>query len=681
MRRCFPFAVLLFCCLGASCGQSPPVQKAPGPAVVDVHLGNSALSLHGPWKFQVGDDPRWAQPGFDDGAWESVELGSATEADTDSSSSDLAPGWTAQGHPDHSGYAWYRMRVDVRDARTGLALKMPDYVDDAYQVFVNGQQIGQYGDFSHRGVRAYAAMPQGFRLPQNLRDGPVTIAIRVWMDSATRFLSPDAGGLRAPPVLGLNSTIAGQVRLDWDDQAHLIGFTFLETLVLLLTLAVTLTHFNLMRHDKAYLWLGAVVLVTLLGNSILQIVNFTTWIPQTPASLLHDVVLTPLRIALWVLFWASWFGLGTPRRLLWLVGGLALLLAFGTAMLRPPLHGQIVSLHAGRVIAPALLWIKLAMAAALLAVVARAFRRDRTEGWIALPAILLALVANYQHELHLIHVPITFSVARFDISLGEISTMLSLLIVTMLASRRFLLAQRQKVQWALEVQQARELQQLIIPRALPQVDGLYIESDYRPSREVGGDFFQVIPNRKDGSVLVMVGDVTGKGLRAGMLVALIVGALDAAAKEHSDPEYLLTALNDRLCERGFATATCLVMKITADGFASIANAGHLPPYLNGRELEMEGALPLGTLPGLDYTMTDVQLRDGDRLVLLTDGVVEATDGDGELLGFDRIGAMIAGQASVHEVADAAARHGQEDDILVLSVVRTAAATVITPAAA
>ena len=624
--------------------------------------------LYGPWRFQIGDDPRWAQPDFNDRQWESVTLRSSDGDDPDLGTSGLVPGWTAQGHPEHTGFAWYRLRVIVDGARTRLSLKMPS-VDDAYQIFANGRMIGQFGAFSNHGVMAYAALPQDFRFPPTLREGTMLIAIRVWMDSATRYYTADAGGLRGPPVLGLEPTVATQVRLDWDDQAHLVGSGFLEFLVLLLALVVALAHFWLQREDKAYLWLSGVVFVTLLGNLVVLIVNFTTVLPQTPAMLLKDVVLTPMRIAFWVLFWASWFCLGTPKRLWHLTCELALLLAAGTAMLRPPLHGQVISLHAGRVITPTVLWIKLGLAGVLIGVTIFGIRKRRAEGWLSLPAVLLAAVANYQSELRIFHLPITYSIWGFAVSLGQASTMLSLLLVTLMGSRRFLLAQRRKVQWELEVLQARELQRVIIPSRLPEVSGLRIESDYRPSREVGGDFFQIIPNRKDGSVLVLVGDVTGKGLYAGMLVALIVGAVGTAAREDPDPEHILASLNDRLCERGYATATCLAMRIQADGSTAIANAGHLPPYLNGRELSMEGALPLGTLAGLDYTITYMQLQEGDRLVLMTDGVVEAQDEKGELFGFDRTAAMMARDASVYELADAAQAFGQEDDILVLRVER------------
>ena len=113
---------------------------------------------------------------------------------------------------------------------------MPDSVDDAYQVFVNGQQIGHFGRFTDRGVTAYGALPRAFSLPQNLPDGKMTIAIRLWMDSATPFNNPDAGGLHGPPILGFSNDVAGQIRLDFDDISHAVGSGFLESLILIMAL-------------------------------------------------------------------------------------------------------------------------------------------------------------------------------------------------------------------------------------------------------------------------------------------------------------------------------------------------------------------------------------------------------------------------------------------------------------
>ena len=103
----------------------------------------------------------------------------------------------------------------------------------------------------------------------------------------------------------------------------------------------------------------------------------------------------------------------------------------------------------------------------------------------------------------------------------------------------------------------------------------------------------------------------------------------------------------------------------------MANAGHLPPYLNGRELPMEGALPLGILAGAEFSIMRFQLAPGDRLILLSDGIAEAQNEKGQLFGFERIHAMLRRPIGTAEIATAAQEFGQTDDISVLSVTRTA----------
>ena len=175
-------------------------------------------------------------------------------------------------------------------------------------------------------------------------------------------------------------------------------------------------------------------------------------------------------------------------------------------MLRPPLYGQAVPVHSAGYLLPMLLAVKLGLAALLFWVTYQGIRRHKAEGWMALPAVLLAAISQYQHELRLIHIPTEFSLFGFQISLGTASTILSLLLVTVMLSRRFLHSQRKREQWKLEIEQAQHVQQVLIPEKLPQVSGLIIESEYRPAREVGGDFFQIIPGDGDGSVLIVVGD-------------------------------------------------------------------------------------------------------------------------------------------------------------------------------
>jgi serine phosphatase RsbU (regulator of sigma subunit) len=224
---------------------------------------------------------------------------------------------------------------------------------------------------------------------------------------------------------------------------------------------------------------------------------------------------------------------------------------------------------------------------------------------------------------------------------------------------------------AFDVKQAQEVQQVILPEPCTTLPGLVIESEYRPAREVGGDFFQIIPNRADGSLLIVAGDVTGKGLKAGMLVALLVGAIRSTTEWSGDPLIILQALNRRLIGRAEAHATCLALRIAEDGAITLANGGHLPPYLNGEPIAMEGALPLGMIEGAEFSVMRFRLAEGDKLVLVSDGVAEATDADGQLFGFERVHELLRAGKSASEVAGAAQGFGQEDDITVIEVTRTA----------
>jgi serine phosphatase RsbU (regulator of sigma subunit) len=221
----------------------------------------------------------------------------------------------------------------------------------------------------------------------------------------------------------------------------------------------------------------------------------------------------------------------------------------------------------------------------------------------------------------------------------------------------------ERAQFAGEMASAREIQQYLIPEHLPETPGLAVESAYHPSSEVGGDFFQVLPDARDGSTLIVVGDVAGKGLRAGMLAALIVGAIRTAFKFTSEPGEILALLNERLQGRGLVT--CMALRIDRDGGAELANAGHLPPYINGKEMAVEGALPLGALPGIVFRTTRFELAPGEAMLLVSDGVVEARNAAGELFGFERT-RQISGQ-SAEKIAEVAQQFGQEDDITVLTL--------------
>jgi serine phosphatase RsbU (regulator of sigma subunit) len=225
-----------------------------------------------------------------------------------------------------------------------------------------------------------------------------------------------------------------------------------------------------------------------------------------------------------------------------------------------------------------------------------------------------------------------------------------------------------------EFKSARELQQILIPETLPELPGFAVTSAYRPAQEVGGDFFQIIPLEGDfaGSTLILLGDVSGKGLKAAMTVSLIVGAARTLAKFATNPTDLLAELNQRLYGRlqgGFTT--CLALRLSPDGECTMASAGHPAPFLNKQQLELPGALPLGVLSNADYNQTTVSLREGDHFSLYTDGLLEARNTRGEIFSFARLDALFATRPNAAEATEAAVHFGQDDDITVLTFTRLA----------
>src|SRR3974390_1940265 len=270
-----------------------------------------------------------------------------------------------------------------------------------------------------------------------------------------------------------------------------------------------------------------------------------------------------------------------------------------------------------------------------------------------------------------LHVPVTFFPFGKAVGISQIAVVVSLNIITVLLMRRFLQSLRLRQQWEAEIDQARQIQQLLIPEAIPTIPGFVLETEYRPAQEVGGDFFQVLADGK-GGVLILLGDVTGKGLQAGMQVALIVGAIRTIVETSYEPNVVLAALNRRLCGRSKRThsfATCVALHIAADGKAKIANAGHLAPYLNGKEMALTGNLPLGLSESIQFDQVTIMLKHRDRLVVLTDGVIEAKNAKNELFGFNRARSISHLPASF--IVKAAEIFGQEDDITVLSIARLA----------
>ena len=217
-----------------------------------------------------------------------------------------------------------------------------------------------------------------------------------------------------------------------------------------------------------------------------------------------------------------------------------------------------------------------------------------------------------------------------------------------------------------ELAAAAAVQSLLQTSRSAAVGSFSVESVCHPAGEVGGDFFHVAPGG-DGGLVVVVGDVSGKGLEAAMTVATIIGALRDFAERR--PAAILAHLKRVLHGQVGGFVTCCVAHLAPDGTLRLANAGHIPPHCNGSEFECAPGLPLGILDQQEWTESEIRLDPEMRLIFVSDGVVEAAKSIGELFGFERTRHVSSRSAEAIAAAaqDFSAGAPQTDDITVLGI--------------
>ena len=239
--------------------------------------------------------------------------------------------------------------------------------------------------------------------------------------------------------------------------------------------------------------------------------------------------------------------------------------------------------------------------------------------------------------------------------------------------------ERERVEQDLRV--ARSIQQASLPKEVPTLEGWQIAPYYQPAREVGGDFydFHLLPEDRLGLV---VGDATGKGVPAALVMSTTCGMLRLAARSFSSPGQMLQEVNEVLFpnipSNMFVTCFYAILDPTS-GHLVYANAGHDLPYLhrNGdaEELRARG-MPFGLMPGMGYEEKETILHSGEAALLYSDGLVEAHDPAGEMFGFPRLKTLIAehgekrslGELLLEELYSfTGERWEQEDDITLLTL--------------
>jgi serine phosphatase RsbU (regulator of sigma subunit) len=204
-----------------------------------------------------------------------------------------------------------------------------------------------------------------------------------------------------------------------------------------------------------------------------------------------------------------------------------------------------------------------------------------------------------------------------------------------------------------ELRLARSIQRASLPKEVPSLEGWQISPYYQPAREVGGDFYDFHP-LSEGRLGLVVGDATGKGVPAALVMSTTCGMLRLAAQSSSSPGEMLQRVNETLFPyippNMFVTCFYCILD-PKSGTLSYANAGHDLPYLHrdgaAEELRATG-MPLGLMPGMRYEEKETILEAGEAALLYSDGLVEAHDPKGEMFGFPRLRALVAEHADQEE---------------------------------
>ena len=604
--------------------------------------------------WRAGDDPsgalHWAAPGLDESAWHPY------------------PKWKLNPNEPR---IWIRCHVDLlplhATARPALELSL----SAAYELFVNGSLAGTFGDMQTGNFTAdlVRTFPLAAPIPVQAES---TIALRILFRGI-----PDRRFDLAPETNGAE-WIAGDRQL-LEDRRNSLAFvngsrTLPTTIAFFIVGIAGVMMLGLYLSDRsklAFLFFAFVCWALAIRRVMEQLTTSLYPIPFMESRLLNACLVAALTCYVLLVYALArkpvpWFYRS--------VIGLSLILPAMEATI------SIVSAAQSLRMVPLLEWtitsVNVLFGVAFLSPFA-AFRPWRQIGgsmryvaaalmvWGVANEVYIAFLLSRNFSLRSVapFVNTWFPIVQQARATLMIAAIVVLLVLMFHDQRK---TAEERAQLAGEMEAAREVQQQLVPASIPRVVGFHIATAYLPAAEVGGDFYQVLP-LADGATLIAVGDVSGKGLKAAMTGALAIGALRTLAAEGLSPDALLTRLNRQIVDAqngGFIT--CLCLRVAADGTISFANAGHIPPYLDGREVGLESCLPLGLNPSAEYTETNFKLAPGDRLTLITDGVLEATDpATRELFGFERT-AVISTQ-SAETIAQRAQQFGQEDDITVLTL--------------
>jgi sigma-B regulation protein RsbU (phosphoserine phosphatase) len=588
--------------------------------------------------FRAGDDLRWAEVNLDESQWTPASQ------------------WIEQ--PPAEPHFWLRCSLIPAELAPSIHPVLQVAGNAAYEIFLDGRPMAQFGNVNS-GSHTVGIVNQ-YRVPAlSQRARSLELAVRI-------AYTPTVYGQQALPWILIGD--ADQMRMSYDAKVwNAVRSHWIVWLCNIIMVAAGLFFFSIYLFDRSQrvlLWAS----LTWLGLASIRFAEFlVTSSVHFPSRLEYPLYAFGNTEQI---FYGLFFFALAGRRVSTLFRALLTVNVVNNILLFIPIFlplRQSMALRYWVDISPQsqsiLVPVQVLIAFAPLAAFWPINKLSRSQ-------LALYFVCSFWMGMDVLYLGVQFPLFHFGTfffltfqSVRSIAIAAVVVAMTLLLIQRIRETNRERAALAAEMRAAQEIQRILVPQRIESAPGFEVEAVFLPAQEVGGDFyrFRVLA---DGTQWMLLGDVSGKGAAAGMTGAMLLGACEGHTAD--SPAALLGHLNRVLCESqvgGFAT--CLCARIEPDGTVLIANAGHLAPYLDRKEIQLENGLPLGLMPEANYLEESLHLADGNAITFLSDGVVEAQDSNGELFGFDRT-QVLSGKPAA-EIAEAAQRFGQRDDITVLRI--------------
>ena len=582
---------------------------------IDVEDPEKIYKLTGEWNFNHTDDMAYASAEYDDSEWEQIPV----------------PGqWHVLGKKDVQT-AWYRRPVFInRDFyKTPIAVLVP-VIADAHEFFFNGIKVGGAGDISPDGnIIKKSSLIGIYPIPADIinYDGENLIAIRIcdnvgWGGFVTSRFS-----------IGSAKMLTQQFRrhIMWNASiSFVLVFLGVYYLILFLSRLKEVVYFY-------YALLSAVAGLTLFGSTSLTYLIFDNfWFT-------HFVFHSGLNIlgVFALLFIYSYFEY--ERDLIYKIF-IAIFILLFSVMLMTPLHLSILKFYGTVTLTASIVLDMVAMGWIMFLIIKSIKKKKMGANIVGIGSLLciLALTNDLLGYLNILHTPrlVAEGLVLFIISISVDMALKYAKLYDALQAAQEKIIEKEKMEH--EIKLAAKVQQSMLPVDLPQYPSFSIDAYLEPARVVGGDFYDVI-KIDDDHLGILVGDVADKGIHAAMFMAVTRTLFYCEIRNSLSPAQVTKAVHEHIMDAVsshdiFVTAFYGVLHCPT-GRLTYVRAGHELPMLfrPGKSVDtiMSDGRFLGMIEGLELKEYTLKLQSGDKLVLYSDGVPEATNLDGDQFGTPR----------------------------------------------